>query len=132
RELRNNDRFSQWWSQNSKTALILTIFSGIDNEALKVIYSYAAGYTVFREKSFSQTGKKLVLFATIFSLIIEDFAQLIYLIIYQAVTIIPAIIPIIVLATCILIILLKIICFILYMGQNNTTIVGAGPEPHAY
>ncbi|CAG8750373.1 6837_t:CDS:2, partial [Cetraspora pellucida] len=111
RELRENDRYKRWWKDHSYTALALTIFSGIDNEALIVASSHFAGYRSLNAPYTREADQRIIL-SIVFIMFIEDVPQLIYLIIYQKVTIIPAIVPILALSSCTILIIIRAISII--------------------
>ncbi|CAG8803800.1 17471_t:CDS:2, partial [Racocetra persica] len=111
RELGENDRYKRWWKDYSYTALALSIFSAVDNEALNVASSHFAGYRALSAPYTRGTDQRIIL-ATVFIMFIEDIPQFIYLIIYQKVTIIPAIVPILALSSCTILIFIRIISII--------------------
>ncbi|CAG8525886.1 21622_t:CDS:10 [Cetraspora pellucida] len=111
RELRENDRYKRWWKDHSYTALALTMFSGIDNEALNVASSHFAGYRSLNAPYTQETDQRIIM-SIVFIMFIEDVPQFIYLIIYQKVTIIPAIVPILALSSCTILIFIRVISII--------------------
>ncbi|CAG8832190.1 22609_t:CDS:2, partial [Racocetra persica] len=98
-ELGENPRYKNWWQLHSRTALALSLLSGIDNEALSVASLYTGSFGSL-SAPYSREANTRISYATIFIIIIEDVAQFIFLVIYQKVTIIPAIVPILALSSC--------------------------------
>ncbi|RIB30613.1 hypothetical protein C2G38_2136247, partial [Gigaspora rosea] len=82
----NGKRYQRFWTRHSRTALVTTLLSWFDVEALNVASSLNAPYTPEACRS--------IFYANNFILFIEDVPHLIFLTIYQKVTIIPTIVPI--------------------------------------
>ncbi|CAG8458639.1 17608_t:CDS:2 [Funneliformis caledonium] len=117
REIKDHNRFSRWWIKNSKTALVFTsIFAVADLEALNLMSSRCSGLIGLSAPLMKRTEHYIFIFNTI-SILIEDFPQLLILIIYQAYTILPNIIPILALSSCILVFLTKLYGSISYYVQ---------------
>ncbi|CAG8454748.1 6613_t:CDS:10 [Dentiscutata heterogama] len=110
REL-NEDKYRKWWQMHSRTALATTLLAGLDVEALNVASSRTASIGSLNAP-YSPEADRRIFYATTILLLIEDVPQFIFLIIYQKVTIIPAIIPILVLSSCSILIVLRVISII--------------------
>ncbi|CAG8790908.1 9118_t:CDS:2, partial [Gigaspora rosea] len=98
------ERYQKWWTRHSHTALITTLLAGLDIEALNVASSRFASYSSLNAP-YSPSADRKIFYATAVLLIIEDIPQ----IIYQKVTIIPAIVPILALSSCIILIIVRVI-----------------------
>ncbi|CAG8444835.1 12727_t:CDS:10 [Dentiscutata erythropus] len=98
REQSINNIFAKWWQQYSKTALVFILISGLDSDILNFMASKVAGITAFSAPFLWKT-RKIVCFWNLFILIIEDISQFIILILYQHYTVLPEIVPILVLAS---------------------------------
>ncbi|CAG8688497.1 23938_t:CDS:10, partial [Dentiscutata erythropus] len=110
REL-SEDKYRKWWQTHSRTALATTLLSGLDVEALNVASSRTASIGSLNAP-YSPEADRRIFYATTILLLIEDVPQFIFLIIYQKVTIIPAIIPILVLSSCTILIVIRVISII--------------------
>ncbi|CAG8564499.1 16048_t:CDS:2 [Dentiscutata erythropus] len=113
REL-EEDRYRKWWQTHSRTALVTTLLSWFDVEALNVASSRTTSIGSLNAP-YSPDAYRRIFYATTFILIIEDVPQLIFLTIYQNATIIPTIGPILALSSCRALILIRIIS-IIYLG----------------
>ncbi|CAG8570702.1 6628_t:CDS:2, partial [Gigaspora rosea] len=109
----NGKRYQRFWTRHSRTALVTTLLSWFDVEALNVASSLNAPYTPEACRS--------IFYANNFILFIEDVPHLIFLTIYQKVTIIPTIVPILALSSCRILIFIKImsIIFFAYFNDEN-------------
>ncbi|CAG8482043.1 12120_t:CDS:10 [Acaulospora morrowiae] len=115
-ETAENNGFSAWWFKNPKVALIFTFLSSADAESLDVMSSESAEVSGL-SAPFSARGLKNIIMLNFFSILIEDLPQLVILILYQAYTIVPAIIPILTLSSCSIVIPLKIVSLIYLLAQ---------------
>ncbi|CAG8513259.1 15619_t:CDS:10 [Dentiscutata heterogama] len=113
RELKENEQYRKWWMKHSCIAKVLTLLSVIDSEALNVASSHA--FIVSLNASYSREAYYRIFYASVFVMVIEDVPQFILLVIYQKVTIIPAILPIITLSSCIILIIVRVISTIYMM-----------------
>ncbi|CAG8548124.1 1046_t:CDS:2 [Dentiscutata erythropus] len=109
----NEYEYRKWWSTHSRTALATTLLSGLDVEVLNVASSHIASIGSLNAP-YSPEADRRILYATVFILITEDMPQFIFLIIYQRVIVIPAIVPILALSSCTILIFLKAISIIYY------------------
>ncbi|CAG8537064.1 11673_t:CDS:10, partial [Scutellospora calospora] len=114
RELSHNEHYKKWWQRHSRTALATTLLSGLDNEALNVSSSHTGGFRSLNAP-YSPEADRRIFYCTAIIVLIEDVPQFIFLIIYQKVTIIPAIVPILALCSCTILIFFRVIS-IIYLG----------------
>ncbi|CAG8607205.1 25504_t:CDS:2 [Dentiscutata erythropus] len=110
-ELKENLPYKKWWETNSHTVLALTLLSGLDNEAL-IVASSRIGILRTLNAPYSPEAEKWIMNATAFIIFIEDVPQFIFLTVYQNVTIIPAIVPILTLFSCRILIFIRVISII--------------------
>ncbi|CAG8663777.1 3125_t:CDS:2 [Funneliformis mosseae] len=106
RETGKEKDFLNWWRDNSKTALVFTLFSGIDVEALNIINSECGGINELSAPLADITIERILIVNGVV-LFLEDIPQLVIYIFYQSTTVIPAIIPILVLSSCCVVLTLK-------------------------
>nr|CAG8462664.1 5203_t:CDS:10 [Entrophospora candida] len=92
------ESFSKWWQKYSLIAWIFGILSCIDTVALSVLSSRTAGIKSL-SAPFSHKGKTEILFMTALITFIEDLPQLIIYSLYIYWTVVPAILPILVLSS---------------------------------
>ncbi|CAG8720066.1 23192_t:CDS:2, partial [Cetraspora pellucida] len=71
RELRENPRYKNWWLVHYRTALALSLLSGIDNEALNVASLYTGSFGSL-SAPYSREANVRISYATTFIIIIED------------------------------------------------------------
>ncbi|RIA80266.1 hypothetical protein C1645_792908 [Glomus cerebriforme] len=116
KEIKDNNKFTKWWMKNSKIALLFTLLAGIDLESLKCVSSKCFGSTKLSAPLTKRT-EYYILIVNIITIFIEDISQFIILSLYQAYTIVPDIIPIITLASCMLVLLTRSIFSIIYCHQ---------------
>ncbi|CAG8603966.1 11022_t:CDS:2, partial [Acaulospora morrowiae] len=103
-----NDKYFKWWLKYPNSSLIFIMFSLIDLDFLNIMSSRFAGIQNFNAP-FSHKARRIVFIMNIVNLIIEDFGQAIVLILYQVYTVLPHIIPILVLSSCLFVIFIKIV-----------------------
>ncbi|CAG8706081.1 10841_t:CDS:2, partial [Acaulospora morrowiae] len=103
-----NDKFFKWWLKYQNSSLIFIVFSLIDLDFLNIMSSRFAGIQKFNAP-FSHKTRRTVFIMNIVNLVIEDFGQAIVLILYQVYTVLPHIIPILVLSSCLFVIFIKFV-----------------------
>ncbi|GBC10635.1 hypothetical protein RclHR1_00980012 [Rhizophagus clarus] len=106
-QLKSSRATEQWWYNNLITALVFAFLSFIDLEALNVITSRCAGDETLNAR-FTEDGRKRINRSIVIIAFIEDVPQLIIYVLYQRYTVIPAIIPILVLFSACIVLLFKI------------------------
>ncbi|RHZ80333.1 hypothetical protein Glove_137g124 [Diversispora epigaea] len=129
-EQTSNFQFLKWWTRYSNTGLIFFILSWVDIDFLNIMSSNFAGIRRFNAPlSFAST--RFLLFIDLMLLLIEDVGQAIILIIYQKKTVLPHIVPILVLSSCLFVILIKLIYITSSFNRNKKTAlkVGKAYEP---
>ncbi|GES81157.1 hypothetical protein GLOIN_2v1595986 [Rhizophagus clarus] len=94
----DSQNVKDWREKHSGTALTFMFLSWIDLEALNVITSHCAGNEALNA-SFTEEGRKRVDRSIVFMTFIEDIPQIIIYALYQRYTVIPAIIPVLVLSS---------------------------------
>ncbi|CAJ0901639.1 6511_t:CDS:2 [Entrophospora sp. SA101] len=94
---KRGERFSKWWQKYSLIAWIFGILSCIDTVALSVLSSKTAGIKSL-SAPFSRKCIMEIFFITAFITFIEDLPQLIIYSLYLYWTVVPAILPILVLS----------------------------------
>ncbi|GBC10633.1 hypothetical protein RclHR1_00980010 [Rhizophagus clarus] len=103
----DSQNVKDWREKHSGTALTFMFLSWIDLEALNVITSHCAGNEALNA-SFTEEGRKRVDRSIVFMTFIEDIPQIIIYALYQRYTVIPAIIPVLVLSSACIVFLFKI------------------------
>ncbi|RIA90721.1 hypothetical protein C1645_145892 [Glomus cerebriforme] len=98
--------FNKWWKDHRTSANVFRTASYLDTDALQVVSSRAAGIESL-SAPFSDEGDRLILFASGAVLLFEDIPQFIIYSVYMSLHIKPAIVPILVLSSCLIVIVLK-------------------------
>ncbi|CAG8615136.1 13320_t:CDS:2, partial [Ambispora leptoticha] len=98
RETAQNYEFSKWLNTNTRITTIVTIVSGADIDALRIIGSQFAGLKIF-SAPFSIKATGWIFAGSFITLFIEDIPQFIIQVIYKKNTIVYDIIPFLTLVT---------------------------------
>ncbi|CAB4384921.1 unnamed protein product [Rhizophagus irregularis] len=97
-ELKNNEKFLEWFIGNAKLASIFTILSSADVGALSILNSRFGGFELFNSSLSLKTQKK-IFYGTTANLFIEDIPQLTIQILYRMNVITYSTIPLLSLIT---------------------------------
>src|SRR5438876_6944488 len=79
KKIKDNNKFSKWWMKNTKTALLFTLLSGVDLEALNVISSQCFRSTKLNAILTTKTEYHIFLINSI-TILIEDVPQFLILV----------------------------------------------------
>ncbi|RHZ84117.1 hypothetical protein Glove_85g123 [Diversispora epigaea] len=74
--------FLDWFAQHLMVALIFTVLSGADIEALSILHSNMAGFEFFNAP-FSTKGKNSIFWASCLNIFVKDIPQVIIQILYK-------------------------------------------------
>ncbi|CAG8582487.1 3350_t:CDS:2 [Diversispora eburnea] len=100
--------FLDWFGQHGMVALIFTVLSGADIEALSILHSNMAGFEFFNAP-FSTKGKNRIFRASCLAIFFKDIPQVIIQILYQQSVVRYDIIPLFALISSCLSLLINII-----------------------
>jgi len=106
-------QFRKWWKRNRLTANAFRTASYLDTDALQIVSSGAGGIEKL-SAPFSERGEKSILFVTVLVALLEDLPQLIIYAIYLRFQTKWAIVPILVIISCIIALILKSSAFICF------------------
>jgi hypothetical protein len=128
-ELKHVTDFYEWWKSHRIIAYATLLLSFLDVDALRIVSSRAAG----SKRVFTDKGEKSFLISTGAIILFEELPQLIIYVTYYKFHIKPAIVPILVLSSCIIVIVFKL-SFLIYSishyqerkrTNKNTTKIGS-------
>ncbi|PKK67586.1 hypothetical protein RhiirC2_567094 [Rhizophagus irregularis] len=126
---RNRKEFNNWWKNHRGIANTFKTASYLDTDALQVVSSGVGGVESL-SAPVSEEGRKSILFATGAVVFFEDLPQLIIYSVYIGSHVKPAIVPILVLSSCLMVIVLKsisILCSSCCYGKGPTGSQGEKP-----